>query len=529
MYFKKATAKDVFKLIKAMNVNKAPGFDNIRAIDVRELSQEISPVIAKLINVCITSNRYPDELKIGTVRPIYKKGKMDDYNNYRPITILPVIDKIIEKYISKQIYSFYDLHGLINHTQYGFQPQKSTTELLSAFSDYILSNLNDKKNVLVVFIDYSKAFDTLRHDVLLDRLDDCGIRGPLLDWCRDYLANRSYHVKIGDALSRKVSVAEGTAQGSVMGPLHYITYVNNVNGVVKNCRIYQYADDTCLISAHRHVNTAHKLLQEDFTRMIQWSHDAGLVLNASKTKLMYISSSQNRDIGVQLKLIAHNHECLHKGSNTNNIYCKCPDIEVVDECRYLGLMIDNRFKWTSHIELVCEKLQTILAKLCIINHKVPHKILMAMYSALGESIVSYGLSSYGRTCKSHLDKIYNLQLRILKKIAPNKIRNEFRNDDKGLFSYYKTLPVHDNVHHTILKENYFKDEFNITRIYSKNTRQSSNPLLVTPMYNNLYGKFMLQYQVPTIINKIPKNIKDLITIQNYKYKFKQYFLEKLNV
>lgn len=154
------------------------------------------------------------------------------------------------------------------------------------FTDYIYGNLDNTKHVLVVFIDYSKAFDTLNHDVLIDKLDDCGIRGPLLDWCIDYLKRRSYHVKINDNLGEKMEVTEGTAQGSVLGPLHYLTYVNDLPNLIKQCELFQFADDTCLVAADSNIQKAFQLLQSEFTTLIKWSHDLGLVLNADKTKMM---------------------------------------------------------------------------------------------------------------------------------------------------------------------------------------------------------------------------------------------------
>ncbi|CAG9136935.1 unnamed protein product [Plutella xylostella] len=208
-----------------------------------------------------------------------------------------------------------------------------------------VGHLNDKEHILVAFIDYSKAFDTLKHNILGEKLSDCGIRGPLGEWCKNYLKERSFTVKVGDSLSKKIAVSEGTAQGSVLGPLHYITYVNDVVKLIKYCKIYQFADDTCLIAASKDIETALKQLQSDFTLLTKWSHDAGLVLNAKKTTLMYISSSQNR-ITTEPKLIVHNHRCLHMQDNQ---HCCCPPVEVVSKQKYLGLIFDDRLKWTEHI------------------------------------------------------------------------------------------------------------------------------------------------------------------------------------
>ena len=182
-----------------------------------------------------------------------------------PITILPAIDKITEKYICRQIQQFYKANAILSTNQFGFQPKKSTSLLLSKFTDEVNEYLNDKKHVLLVFIDYSKAFDTLRHQKLIEKLENTGVRGPLLQWSKNYLENRMYMVKVGNSYSDRIQVNEGTAQGSVLGPLHYLAYVNDLNNLIKKCSIYQFADDTCLIAADRDINVAQSMLQNDLT------------------------------------------------------------------------------------------------------------------------------------------------------------------------------------------------------------------------------------------------------------------------
>lgn len=521
--FHKADADTVDKIIKSLSSDKAPGVDRIRAIDLKLLSKNISTVIAHLINTCVSTGRFPKELKTGIVRPIHKKGSYKTYENYRPITILPTIDKIIEKYICKQVYSFYGNNAILTESQYGFQPKKNTTQLLSNFTNSINKYLNDKLHVLVVFIDFSKAFDTLRHDILIDSLSDCGIRGALLDWCKDYLDDRSYCVKVGDAFSNDIEVKEGTAQGSVLGPLHYLTYVNNLANLIKSTEIYMFADDTCLLAADRDIHQALLRLQTDFNALNQWSHDVGLVLNANKTKLMYISSSQNR-ILQPLHLTAHNHVCLHNAKRDDN--CSCPTIDTVSSHTYLGLVIDDRLSWKVHIDKVCDGLRALLAKLALVKNKIPYSIRLLLYQSLGESITSYGLSSYGRTFKTHLDQIYNLQVRLLKHVVSRKVILECEKNYHALFKHCKLLPIHDKIKCTMLLEEYFNFDLQIQASHSKHTRSVSKNILQIPRVNNLYGKRTLQYIVPSLINELPAELRTELNVKNIKRKLKSHFLNK---
>ena len=522
LHFQKATADNVNKIIKSLSSDKAPGVDGIRASDLKLIATNVNKVIAKLINTTISACKYPKELKTGIVRPIHKKSSVQEYANYRPITILPTIDKIIEKFISKQIYNFYGKNSILTSKQFGFQPNKSTTQLLSHFTDVINSHLNDRMHVLVVFIDFSKAFDTLRHDVLIDCLDECGIRGKLLEWCRDYLSDRSYSVRVAEASSNEISVTEGTAQGSVLGPLHYLSYVNNLANLLLVTDMYMFADDTCLLAADRDISKALQRLQTDFTILNQWSHDVGLVLNASKTKLMYISSSQNRT-DTPLKLIAHTHPCLHTRTACGNV--GCPSIEQVSCHTYLGLVIDDRMTWKPHINSVCDKLRAILAKFVLIKNKIPYSIRLLLYKSLGESIIAYGLSSYGRTFKTNIDQIYHLQIRILKRIVPYKIKIKYKYNYQQLFNFCEILPIQNKIKFSILIEQFFNTELQKRINHPKLTRSIAKKQLAIPNFNNLYGKRTLKYIVPYLINELTPELKEEITIKNIKFKLKQFFVK----
>lgn len=516
--FKKATPNKIIKIINKLDTKKSAGFDTIRVIDIKMIGNKIVNAIVKLINASIHQGNYPSDLKTGIVRPIHKKGKFNDLANYRPITILPVINKIIEKYICDQIYSFYRNNDIISKAQYGFQSKKSTAQLLSNFTDEVNYHLGEKKHVVLLFIDFSKAFDTLGHNMLLKTLENSGISGKLLEWCAEYLRSRSYHVKVGQSLSRSVYVTRGTAQGSVTGPLHYLAYVNDLENVIKHCSLYQYADDTCILSANKDLNLAVECLQADFTYMTEWAHDMGLVMNPHKTKLIHVHSS-HINTSHSFQIIAHTHDCLHK----NVTDCQCSPIEQVPCHTYLGLIIDNRFNWSYQVESVCGKLRGILTKFSIIKRNIPYNTLLQMYKALAESIVSYGLTSYGRTFKTYLDKIHNLQTRLLKLVVPKYVRNKYRDNYTGLFKHCKVLPVQARAEYLFLIEHFDNTEIQIPVTYDVNTRQSKLKSLKVPRKNNFYGRRTASFTIPVLLNQIPKEIRDSMNSKTVKHKLKEYY------
>lgn len=391
---------------------------------------------------------------------------------------------------------------------------------MSKFTDEVNNHLNKKKYVLALFIDFSRAFDTLVHNQLLDRLENCGVRGPLQTWCKNYLNNRTYSVKVNNICSESILVTKGTAQGSVLGPLHFLSYVNDMSNFIANCTCYQFADDTCLVIAHKNPQYASELLQLDLDTLTKWCHDAGLVLNASKTKLLVIKSPFIKHSTIE-NLTVHDHSCLH---TVNNLACNCPSIDIVDKQTYLGLIIDQKFNWSHHIERVCNKLRQFLANITILRNRIPYKIKLMLYNALAESYIQYGLSSYGRTYKTYLDNIYRLQLKIIKKIVSPKIEHQFHDNDNGLFKHCKILPIHTQVQYSVLKEQFFNDSILNLIEHPVYTRAISKKRLRAPRANNAYGERTTDYLIPRLINSLPSDLRNDLTPANIKFKLKSFYL-----
>ncbi|CAH2093523.1 unnamed protein product [Euphydryas editha] len=278
-YDRKINGLDVVKVIDAMDCNKAPGIDGIRVRDLKLVKEHISPVLAMLIINCISNGIYPDLLKTAIIRPIFKRGSHRDYTNYRPMAILSTINKIFEKVVMKQIGEFLDKHSVLTSSQHGFRSNKNTATALSEFSDDVNNAFNNRDMVVVLYIDFKKAFDTLEHECLLQAMEECGIRGPVNAWFRNYLENRKIVVRINGVDSNTGKIKYGVPTGSVFGPIGYTMHVNSLVNVVRNCRIYMYADDICLDYSGRDGGQLQMKIQQDFNNVIKWSHDNGIIIN----------------------------------------------------------------------------------------------------------------------------------------------------------------------------------------------------------------------------------------------------------
>ncbi|XP_045450960.1 uncharacterized protein LOC123659836 [Melitaea cinxia] len=398
--------------------------------------------------------------------------------------------------------------------------------LLSKFTDYINCNLNDKKQVLALFIDFSRAFDTLDHQKLIKSLNNTGIQGYPLEWCSNYLKERYLSVKIQNWYSKDMKVTEGTAQGSVLGPVHFLAYVNDISRTLANCTTFQFADDTCLLVADSNINEPMEKLQIDFDALCRWCHDAGLVLNAQKTKLVHISSAHKRDI-LQKKIISRCHSCLHNQQLSMTYPNDCQPIEVVDNHTYLGLVIDRNLNWQPHINRICEKLRAFLANIVIIKNRISFYTRLLIYNAFITSVLSYGLSNYGRTYRTYLNSIRRLQIRIIKNIVPPKIKMDCANNDNLLFKICKTLPVHDLVNFNLLKEQFFNLDIQELKEHKIATRQVTNKKLNIPKIKNIYGKRTSAYLIPALVNDLDLELRNNLTPTNIKYILKMHFLNKL--
>ena len=354
------TEEEVNHLLSTYKVNTASDPDGISGLMLRQTSQSISPAITALFNLSLQTSSVPEDWKISNVSPIFKSGDPSSASNYRPISLLSLVSKALEKIIHHRVMNCLSHHHLLSNCQFGFRPCRSTQEALLSVTNNWHQSLSHRHQVAAVFFDIRKAFDSVPHDHLLRAIADVGISGPLFDWFHDYLTGRKQRVVL-DGLSSSLSpVSSGVPQGSILGPLLFIIFMNSLSDVPLSpgSKLIMYADDILLYKPVRCPEDSADL-QADVDSILSWINSHGMSPNHSKTKLLVLSRSKH-----PLKF---------------DLFVKGHLIPPSPFVRYLGVTLSADLSWSKHIQSVCKSAKHHLGLIHHQLHKVPSKVRHQIY------------------------------------------------------------------------------------------------------------------------------------------------------
>jgi len=277
--------KEICDILLSVDVSKAKGPDNISNRLLKVVAKPLSKQLARLFNLSVNLATFPAIWKLANVVPIFKKGNIHDCANYRPVALTSSLSKVLEKCIFKHVYNFFRDHNVISNLQSGFKPGDSTVYQLADLYNSISAALDERKEVRAVFCDISKAFDRVWHKGLIEKLKSCGIKGNLLDWFNSFLSGRSQRVVINGHKSDIKSVTAGVPQGSVLGPLMFLVYINDsLNGISSNMRLF--ADDTSLYIIIGNPDTVASLLNHDLATITNWANQWQVSFSSEKNQLL---------------------------------------------------------------------------------------------------------------------------------------------------------------------------------------------------------------------------------------------------
>ena len=276
------TVNEVFNVIQSLK-NSSPGWDHIPAMVLKQCTHSYIVPLTHIINRSFTDGVFPKELQLARIVPIFKSGDSSQTTNYRPISVLSCFSKIFEKIMYNHLFNFMEQFNIIYEYQFGFRHKHSTQQAIITFVQNITESLDSGDIVIGLFLDLKKAFDTVNHEILLKKLCAYGIRGSILQWFTSYLTDRSQYVALDDTLSDVRNVKCGVPQGSILGPLLFIIYMNDICNVSDVLSIILYADDTSLIAKHNNICDLCELLNTELEKLSIWLRSNKLSLNVQKS------------------------------------------------------------------------------------------------------------------------------------------------------------------------------------------------------------------------------------------------------
>ena len=362
---------DVLNLLKSLDTSKATGPDGISAKMLKETAVSITPSFTRLLQLSFDKCQVPKQWKQANVIPLHKKDEKSNFANYRPISLLNITSKLCEKLVFKEVFNYLRDNDLITMHQSGFMPGDSTVHQLTYLYDLFCKALNDKKDVRLVFCDQSKAFDRVWHAGLVFKLKSFGITGPLLDWLMDYLRDRLQRISIDGIYSIWELIKAGVPQGSVLGPLLFIIYINDIVENIKS-GIKLFADDTSLyITIDDNLNEATDQLNSDLDLLKAWSSQWLVDFNPQKTKSIYISLKKTVP------------------DDLPPLYFDNVELENVDSHKHLGLILNTSLSWKDHIVSIASTANKKLNLLAHLKNLLDRKTLFIMYTSFIRPSIEY--------------------------------------------------------------------------------------------------------------------------------------------
>lgn len=342
-------------------------------------------------NDCFHHGDFPTSLKKTRIVPIFKSANPYLAENYRPISILNNISKIIEMLLYDRILCFCEKHKLIAKNQYGFQKKSSTASAVISIMDYLRNGIDSEPGTIgaLIFIDLKKAFDTIPHEILLDKLGRMGFRGRINDLLRSYLTNRKQLVDISGTFSDTLTNTNpfATPQGSNLGPLLFVLFVNDIFKLKLHGKIVLFADDTASTYIGKNSTDLNKMMQEDLHTLDQWFACNKLTMNISKTKAMIVKSPATY-------------------SGQFNLQIGTQAIELVHNFIYLGINIQSNLKWDIHINSLARKIYSVAGVIKRLGNKVDNSVLISVYYSLVHSHLTYLSPVYGAAAtQTDIDKL----------------------------------------------------------------------------------------------------------------------------
>ena len=493
LQFKCITDNDTQRAIDKLENKNSSGHDGISNKLLKLLKIELSKSLTLIINQMITTGIFPDSFKISKITPLFKKGDVSMLSNYRPISLLPTISKIFERILYNQLYDYFNSNNLLAEEQYGFRTNHSTEYAAVKLVDNVSKEMELGNTPTALYIDLSKAFDTLSFDILLYKLNHYGIKDNAFKLLKNYLTNRRQYVVYNSQNSETLDISTGVPQGSILGPLFFSICINDLITVSNKLKFIMYADDTTIYFNLEDFDpyNLERDINNELEKITLWLKLNKLSLNVQKTKLMIFHKRQ-------------------KQINELNISINGTDIERVESFNFLGLHIHESLSWRTHTDIVRNKISKVVGILYRLNNIFPKYILQTLYNSLIMSYINYGLLLWG--VESH--RIEPLQKKAIRLIT----NSNYSAHTTPLFIELGLLKVQDMFKLKLLKF-YYKLSYDLLPSYFQTyrhvierepTRDLRQHCIHPPLIRRVYAECSPLIQLIKLINILKADKYDTI-------------------
>jgi len=500
--------------LKSLDIGKSTGSDDLSARFLKLSASIIAPVLTKIYNNSINTCIFPQEFKNAKVVPIYKKGLKNDKANYRPISILPIIALIFERHVSSHLKQYFENNNLFYSRQSGFRSNHSCQTAIVKLLDDWISAIDNNEIVGTLFLDLSKAFDLVDHKILLKKLKLYKIDQSAFSWFSSYLDNRFQQTIVSGERSKSKQVLSGVPQGSVLGPLLFLIFINDLPCATKHSVADIFADDTTLSVHNMSLEHVVESLTSDLLNVDSWCNQNRMSINVEKTKTMYLTSKP---------------KSYHIQNSAPSILFKNNMINCSTEEKLLGVIIDSTLTWNSHIDSTIKKCNSLLYLLSRIKTYLTIPIRKLFYNAYILPHLDYCCIIWGNCCVSQENKLIRFQKRAARLI----LDKDFDTPSETLFTELKWMLFPDRVKYQKaillfkifngLSPEYLCNIFTPTsNIHQRTLRSSSQFQLYSPRPNTELFRKSFVYSGSVIWNSLPYCVKNASSLNRFKQLYIQW-------
>ena len=532
------TASEIINTVKLLEGKKSTDMNGVSMLLIKNCIWSIATPLAFIFNKSFETGIIPSQFKISKVVPIFKSGDPRLADNYCPISLISNISKILEKIMGIRLTAFLENNSLITSSQFGFRKNHSTIHPIVQFQNFITNSLNRKEHAIAIFCDLRKAFDTVDHKILFQKLYKLGVRGVELDWFKNYLTNRFQFVSIDEICSTLINIKIGVPQGSVLGPLLFLVYINDLP-LSTQLFVLMFADDTTLLASSNNIVDLYNFVNAEFYKLTTYFRLNKLALHPDKTKYMLFTNNNNVKCN-NLSLIINNNNPTEPYSNNHvnpitRVYGNPEDPSI----KFLGVYIDPKLNFKHHVNILVKKLSSSLYFMRKAKNIVSTKAMKFIYYSIFHSHIIYAIQSWSSCSQSSMNTVFKMQKKAIRIISGTA----YNSHTESLFKEHSILPLPNLI-------TFFKLQF------MQNYTQGFLPTLFNNVWITAEAHFnagQIQYALRNRENfympisrlssldiqpyfMFPKlwqefddeNVKILRDKTEFKSKLKDYFLNKLN-